>query len=375
LRSNLQIVDLVPEGTVVKTCDFLNHSDTTDISQNIDDQTAELNIAKANLRSSMASQQSDMAGLLAGVEDAKARHRLSQLRLDQMKFEADTRIEEAKLNLLQAELSLKQAEDRVKAQQQIDSAEAQSSRLRIRQAEIELENTLRAKQKLRITAPAPGIVIYNEIWRGSDMAKIKVGDTPWRGQALLEIPDMSVMLVETTVSEVDVAKIKLGLPVEIKLDAYPEPTFHGEISDIANIAHNDPRLNDAKVFDVLVRVKESDPLLKPGMSASAKIIIERRLNKLWIPIESVFQRDGQSVAYIKSSGGWKVTPLTLGARNDNAVVVDDGLKAGAVVALIDPTTGAAVESKSRGKDKMDNDGKKADSVQPEKPRSSGRRRR
>ncbi len=346
IRGGLQIVDLVPEGTEIQKGDLLVQFDTTDFSESITDQLAELDIAKANLRSSLASMASSMSGMIANVEDAKASYRLSELRLDQMKFEADVRIEEAKLNLLQADLSLKQAIDRVEAQKQIDAAEKEELNLRIRQAEIELNNTIRSRDKLRITAPAPGIVVYKEMWRGGEMAKIGIGDTPWRGQAMLEIPDMSVMMVETTVSEIDVSKIKLGLPVEVKLDAFPDPTFTGEVVEIANIARSDKQSSDAKVFDVVIRITEYDPVLRPGMTANVRIIIDRFEDRLWVPIESIFQKDAQSIVYVKRSATWKARPVEIGQRNSNFVVIEGEFEQGDIVALIDPNLKMASDKES-----------------------------
>jgi len=344
-RSGLQIVDIVSEGTVVNKGDFLIQFDTTDISQRIDDYLAELDIARSNLTRTKASIESNMSSLEASVANARASYRLSELRLDQMKFEADTRIEEGRLNLLQAELSLKQSEDKVKAQKQIDQEDIKSLELKVRQAELDLEKTYRELHKLTITAPGPGLVVYKEMWKGGEMTKVKVGDTPWRGMALIELPDLSVMLVETTVSEVDVAKVDIEQLVEIKLDAYPEPTFHGKVIDLATMAHSDNRLSDAKVFDVLVRIKESDRLLKPGMSASAQIIVDRLPDKVWVPIEAVLTHDGKSVVYMKSSRKWKAREVELGERNDNFVVIETGVEAGDIVALVDPTSDEASTGK------------------------------
>ena len=354
IRMNLQIVDLVPEGEIVEKGDMIIQFDTTEINQRIDDQRAEIDISRSNLTRNLVSMESNLASLRSGVEEARASYRLAQLRLEQMKFEADVKIEEENLRLFQAELSLKRAERNVEAQLQIDSAELRSLELKIHQDEIDLEKTLLEKSKLTVLAPAPGLVVYKETWKGGEMGKIKIGDTPWRGQALIELPDLSIMLVETSVSEVDVAKIKVGLLVEIKLDAYPDPTFHGELIEIAALAKTEEGTSNAKVFDVLVRIEESDPLLKPGMSARANIIIDELQDKLWIPVEAVFNDNGRTIVWESTGGGWKMSEVQLGARNDNHVVVESGVEAGARVALVDPST--AIDEKSGSVEKSDETG-------------------
>ncbi len=337
VRTNLQIIDLVPEGVQVKEGDFLIQFDTTELKRVIDDRQADLDIARSNLTRSLASIRSQMASLESSVKNAEASYRLAELRLEQMKFEADKRIEEGRLSLRQAEISLEQARQQVVAQRQIDSADVRSLELKIRQAENDLAKSKRDLNRLRINAPAPGLVIYKEFWKGGEMSKLKVGDTPWRGMALIELPDLSVMLVETSVSEVDISKVKVGQEVEVKLDAYPEPTFHGEVVEVAVLANVEEGVSEARVFDVNVRIRESDPLLRPGMSATARIIVDRIPDKMWLPIEAVFVKDGGKIVWEKAGSGFREREVTLGRRNDNFVIIEDGLDKDATVALVDPT--------------------------------------
>ncbi len=359
IRMNLQIIDLVPEGTVVEEGDFLVQFDTTEMAQRIDELKAELNIAQSNLTRSLASMRSNMASLMASVENARASYRLAELRMEQLKFEADIRIEEGRLNLLQSKLSLDQTLEKVEAQRKIDAEDSSSLAWKIRQAELDLERAQRDMDKLTITAPGPGLVVYKEIWKGGDMTKIKIGDTPWRGMALLEIPDLSIMLVETSVNEVDVAKVDTGKKALIELDAYPEPVFHGRVIDVATMATENRGSSDERVFDVQVRIDESDKLLKPGMSASVEIIVDTYQNKVYVPIESVFTRDGKNLVYVDRGSRWKGVEVEIGPRNDNFVIIEEGVEEGGVVSLIDPTTDYDLRTKldTNGQKDKEDDGK------------------
>jgi RND family efflux transporter MFP subunit len=336
-RINLQIVDLVPEGTNVKEGDFLIQFDTTELRQQLDDQIAELDIARATFDKSRASMESQMASLRSSLENSRASYRLSELRLEQMKFEAEVRLEEGRLSLKQAEISLKRAEEEITAQIQIDSADVKSLELKIKQAQFDIQKTRMDLDRLHISAPRPGLVVYKETWRGGEMSKIKVGDTPWRGAALIELPDLSVMNVETAISEVDFSKIKTGLPVEVKLDAYPEPVFKGEVIEVAALAKTEEGGSGAKQFDVVIRIDGSNPLLRPGMSTTTRIIVDRIPDKRSIPIESVFDRGEKMVVYATDDGSFVEREVKLGARNDNFVIVEEGLTEGERVSLVDPT--------------------------------------
>ncbi|MCF7811061.1 efflux RND transporter periplasmic adaptor subunit [bacterium] len=379
IRTSLQIVELIPEGTVVKNGDIIIRFDQTELQSIIDDRAAELAIARSNLTRSQASMESQMASMESSVESSRASYRLSELSLDQMKFEADARIEQGKLQLKQAEISLKQAEQQLEAQKKINLEDIRSLELKIKQAEIELEKSYIDLEKLTVKAPSPGLVVYKEIWKGGTMDKIKVGDTPWRGQALIELPDLSVMLVETSVSEINISKVKVGQDAEIKLDAYPDPIFHGKIIDVAVLASTNEGVSDARVFDVEIRIKESDELLRPGMSASARIIVDEIPDKIWIPIEAIFDRDGNKIVWAASGGGFKQQEVKLGERNDNFVVIESGLKSDDLVALIDPNVaeneGSSLKKTDDKSSEGDTEAVMGDKPQKRSNKSSGRKRR
>lgn len=352
-RVNLQIIDMALEGTQVKEGDFLIQFDTTELRQTLDDQVAELDLAKVNLTRSRASIASNMARLQSSLENSRASYRLAQLRMDQVKFEADVRVEEEKLSLRQSEISLKQTEDEITAQTQIDSADIKSLELKVKQAEFDINKTGLDLKRLRITAPNAGLVVYKETWRGGEFSKVKVGDTPWRGAAIIELPDLSVMQVATSVSEVDVAKVKVGQMVDVTLDAYAEPTFHGEVISVAALARSEEGESDAKLFDVVVRIKESNTLLKPGMSAKARIVVDKLPGKRWVPIEAVFDKGGKMVVYRQSGASFQELEVLLGERNDVFVVIDSGVEVGERVCLIDPTQARDESASSKSSTKQE----------------------
>jgi len=366
IRMNLQIVELVDEGTLVQEGDFLVQFDTTEINQQIDDRRSEIELERANMTRNMVSMKNQLASLSSSVENSKASFRLSELRVDQMIFESDVQKEEGTLNLFQAKLALTQAEEKVEAQRQIDSVEVLSLELKMRQAEMDLQKSIRDKNKLTILAPAPGLVVYKESWRGGSISKVKIGDTPWRGQILLELPDLSVMMVETFVSEIDVAKVALDQEVQIKLDAYVDPIFSGKVVDIANIARQQDGLSEANVFDILIRIDGADPLHKPGMSATVDVIVDEIPEATWVPIEAVFNRGGSSIVYRKKGTKWKAIEVELGVRNNNSVIILSDFSAIEKVALIDMSLDDDVIS-SQSKQSVDK--------KKENGHKSGRKRR
>lgn len=335
VRTNLQIVNLAPEGTVVDSGDFLIQFDTNELQKTIDDEHSELEIAQANFEKSLASMEANMAQLVSSLENSQASFDLATLRLEQMAFEAEVKVQEEKLRLRQSEISYEQSRSKIESQKKMDAAEVTTLELKIKQAKSELEKAQRQLFQMTVNAPAPGLVVYQKIWQGGDMEKIKIGDTPWRGQSLIQLPDLSRMQVTTEISEVDIGVLKKGQTATIKLDAFPDPAFTGIISDIASLAHEKSGQSEIKVFDVLVDINESDEILKPGMTAKVTILTQKLTDKYFVPIESVFEKEGDKVIFILN-GSVRAVKVIPGKRNENEVVIEGDFAAGDLVALVDP---------------------------------------
>lgn len=334
IRSNIQIVRMAPEGNIVEKGDFLVQFDPTQAQQKLDEKRNALENAMAEQESQKASAASTMAQLESAFKTQQYSHEQAKLRFEQMKYEAEAKRREQEINLRKAELALKQAEEKIQSQKRIDGANLQKARLQIEAARLQLQEAERELEALTLTAPIGGLVVYKEIWGPSGRAKVKVGDTPWRGQALIEIPDLSVMQVQTSVNEVDVSRIAKDQQVKIKLDALPEPDFYGTVSQVATLATR-KRNSNVKEFEVMVLIDGADPRLKPGMSAAVEIITDRIPDATYIPLESVFEKDGETIVYL--SGSHKPVKVELGQKNADFVVILAGLEPGQKICLRDPT--------------------------------------
>ena len=335
-RRSIQIIKLAEEGTMVKEGDFLVQFDAGEFEKQLEQKQNELKNAEAELQSLQANQESNMAQLVASLETQRYSHRQAEITLSQMKYEAKIKREQKEIEMKKADISLAQAEKKIKAQKTIDEADRKKALLKIKQANLEVEKIEKYIKTCTMTAPAQGLVVYEKIWGPSGRQKIKVGDTPWRGQGIISIPDLSVMQVQTNVNEVDISKIRKEQEVIIKLDSHPDVTYYGTITDIANLARSEGRdESKVKVFDVTVTIKEGEERLKPGMSASCQIITDKIEDVLSVPLQSVFEKEEQTVVYVMP--GAKKRVVELGQKNSDYVVINKGLEKGEKVALRDPT--------------------------------------
>jgi len=335
-RMNMQIVDMVDEGTIVKQGDFLVQMDNSDATQKVEEAKDNVANAQAQLSSEQATIESNMAQLISQLESEKYSYQQTELSLKMMRFEAEAKKQEAELNLRKAEVSLKQAKEKITSQRIIDKATLMRAELNIKQEESELRDAKAALEKLRFTAPIDGLVVYKEIWSGGTMKKVQVGDTPHHGMAIIGIPDLSMMQAKLTVNEVDINKIQKGLNAIITVDALEGKTYYGRISRVATLARRERNTN-VKVFDVEVTIDSSDGELRPGMTCDCRLIIDRIPEALTIPLQSVFDKEDTTVVYVMGAAGPRMRKVSVGEKSADFIVITEGLKPGEEVCLRDPT--------------------------------------
>ena len=181
--------------------------------------------------------------------------------------------------------------------------------------------------------------------------KVAISDQIWSGMSIISLPDLSRMQVSGNVNEVDVSKVKKGQKVKIRLDAFPDREFHGTVSSVGTIGQQADRSSTIKTFEVVVDIQETDPILKPGMTTSLEIIVETIPYAVFVPMESVFSKNGKTVVFRMDGSSARELPVETGVRNSNYVTVLKGLSGGEKVALRDPTLkeeqpGAEPESKN-----------------------------
>ncbi len=319
----IRIQDLVAEGTVVKQGDYVARLDRSEADNNFKDELDRLesfetdyNMKKLDTTINLGNLRDDLVNLEYNMEEA-------EVTLEQSKYEPPTTIRQARIQLDKTSRALDQAKSNygLKVQQaKADVKEAQLARDKQQRKVSEMQAVL---DQFVILAPAPGMVIYKREWGG---AKRKVGSTisPW-DPVVATLPDLSSMISKTYVNEIDISKIKIGQPVRLGIDAFPEKKYTGAVMSVANIGEQLPN-TDAKVFEVVVRVNESDPIMRPSMTTSNKVVTGIFKDVLFIPLESV-HAGIDSIPFVYKKDGTRQV-VVLGESNENEVIVEQGLESG-----------------------------------------------
>ncbi len=325
VSGNLQIIYLAPEGTTVKKGDILIKFDPSELLSKLNELEDQLDVELANYEKIKISQQTRMKRMLSNLDGIKYSHKIAKLQLELLKYESESRKEAARLNLKKSEIELKRIETLIKSQKIIDRTELKKLEVKINQIKSKIDKINKDIESLTVKAPIPGLVVYQE-YGWPTRIKYKVGDKVRPGSWIIRLPDLTKMQAILFVNEIDRKKIWVGQKGKVYLDAYPGSVFHGKISSISTLSKEYKRNSNVKVFEVVFSIDESDPRLKPGLTACVDLEIESIPDKIFIPISSVFEKNGKDFVLVQ--GNKKPIEITTGKINHSFVIVEKGLKEG-----------------------------------------------
>lgn len=346
VRGQLKIVYLIPQGTYIEPGDTVVRFDPTEAFTRVKDSESELQMVLSEREKLQAQQKSTITKMDSELKSSELSFELSKLNLEQMKFEAEIKQQEAELEHRKNELSYKKAKQDYESQKIIHRSEMNKINVEIEQKRNELAKAKRELEMLTLTAPKEGLVVYERNW--STGRKIAVGDTPWGGMTIVSLPDLSEMESVTYVNEVDVSRVREDQKVELRLDAFQDSVFKGVITEVASLGKAKEDNSSIKVFEIHIKILEQSEILKPGMTTGNKIIINEIPDVIYVPQESVFEKDGKKIVYLKNGSSYDETEVTVGEKSEDYVVISSGLNEGDVVALRDPNISLEEEDNENG---------------------------
>ncbi|MCC7416374.1 MAG: HlyD family efflux transporter periplasmic adaptor subunit [Acidobacteria bacterium] len=192
-----------------------------------------------------------------------------------------------------------------------------------------------------IRADVPGLVVYRDLFFGTDRRKPQVGDEVWPNQPLIALPDTTQLTVETRVREVDLHRLGATARVRVKVEAYPELELPGTIALIGALAQDDGARAGTKFFPVTVRIDGRDERLRTGMTATVEIEVASLADAVVVPAQAVFDRGAQPYCYVLRHGRPVQQRVAIAGDNELSAAIASGIDPGDVVLLVDPAAGEA----------------------------------
>jgi len=319
----------VNEGDAVKKGQLLLKTEAIQANANVDAQQAALKTsqadaaasnaavqsAQANLKTSQADLQTAQANLARTQEDF---NRGKQLLEDQLIAQQvyDQRMSDFKV----AQANLAAAQARVaQAKAQLDQAtyNRDMTGARVAQARAQLVGLKDVAAKTIYLSPMDGIITSLPVHLGENVIP---GVQSITGSALYQVSDLSVITAEVKVDETDIVNVKLGQPADVTIDAVPNKTFKGKVTQIGQAAigrtsgvtsgQTGSSTEEAKDFKVVVTLDNPPPGMRPGLSSTAKITTATRQNAITIPIQALTVRMKRELEEPAKDGKGKVQAAT-----------------------------------------------------------------
>lgn len=334
-----KLKDIVEEGTLVRTGDWIATLDAAQITQQMQNNGQDLDRRRAELND---------AQIDSSIQLTKLREELAEFQYD---------LEYKKLELEQAKFESPAYQRRIKTEYDKTIREMEKKRrdyelkrldLRMRTKRIETrydehykrDSLLkRAMAATRVISPKEGMVMYVKMWNGR---KLRAGDdVSMYMPDIATLPDMTQPVSEAYIQEIDITKIAVGDSVDVTVDALPGKVFKGVVADIANMGQEIQGF-DMKVFKIMINLKFQGSDLKPAMTSNNRIIITRMNNVVKIPRNCLFRQNGESFVYVKENGKIMKKAVVPGIENEEEVVIDNGLAPGDRILASPPENAAEI---------------------------------
>ncbi len=331
---DFKIAFLAPEGTQVQPGQPVIGFDTSELQRQLLDKRAERDSAQKELEKKQTDAEIARRDRELELAEAEGRLRKAALKVDvPPELVASKELAKSREDLELARREVAYLKDRLRLEAvQAGSETAALARKRDRAAGRvqEMDDAVRS---MMVAAPRAGTVVYVATDNGE---KKKVGDSTWRGQSVLELPDLRRMEADGEVDEADAGRVAVGQRVTFRLDAHPDDVFSGTVKVIGGAVQTKSEVNPLKVVRLTIDLDRTDPQrMRPGMRFLGTVEVERAPRALVVPLEAVFNRPSGPVVYRKV--GWRTEEVhpVLGRRNERLVEVRSGLRPGDLVSRHD----------------------------------------
>jgi len=205
-------------------------------------------------------------------------------------------------------------------------------------AREELERVESYLPMMEVTAPVDGIMLYGDVDERHNRITIELGMECGRKRVLATIPEMDNLVVDFELPEQFHHRVKKDAKVIITPDSMPTLKLSGRVSEIAVVPVNQIHWDSSspKIYNSVITLDEQNEKFVSGMNVEVNVIEDVLKNAVNIPVEAVFEEDGDYFVYLKTAGGTKKQSVELGKSTDQYVHIIKGLKTGDEVCLYSP---------------------------------------
>jgi HlyD family secretion protein len=316
---------LAVDGTPVKAGDPVVSFDNSPFVSDLEEKRLSAFDAGSNLERAEAESKTEAAEKGFQVEKARSEVEKARIAAAVPKDLLSLReYQERQLALERARAQLAKAEEDLAAARQGSAADLQIQKISLEKSRREIRTAEQAIEALTLRAPRDGMVLVaDHPWEGR---KLQLGDTVWVGMTVAALPDLSSMIVEASLSDVDDGRIAPGMEALCTLDAYPGVTYRGRVTEISPVARESRRSLLLRYFPVRIALAKPDPRrMRPGMSVRVEVLGPEVKDALLAPRAALDFSGVQPRALLATGGAAEVR---LGPCTAGECVVESGVAAG-----------------------------------------------
>ncbi len=326
---------VAPEGSKVNAGDIIVRFDSFQAENELARLEREVAVAEAEGESlERAVLPLELRELEIALDEAKyARGAARQSLADSLELEKEglvsaQEVERDRLQSGTAESKVEQLEERIRlVQAHIHPARLEESRAK-RAAAVRQRDLMREQvAQCAVAAPCDGEVVHLPLLFGTELRPAQVGDTVYKNQEFLSIPEPGAWVVRMFVPERELARVRPGLAARVMPRAWPDLDLPGVVEHVAAIS-NSRGSSAERVFAGTIRLEASPPELKSGLTVDVAVLSADAEKALLLPRAAVEWREGRPFCRVRTGRGIEERALVLGMANDRVFEVRSGLSAG-----------------------------------------------
>ena len=326
---------LVENGTMVKKGDTLCIIEDLSIEERYDNLLIDLENSYADLESTKANAQLELAMLEAQVRTNEAETQIAGLDSVQLLYLSPTERRIKELQMEQSAIRRERLNKQVDKQKIIQQADIKKAESKISRIERRVESQRELLQSLILLAPRDGLAIRarRNPWTAQTWL---VGDNVWNGRAVVTMPTIDSMKVLIYAQETEYKRIEVGDSVEYTFDAMPDNRAWGRITKLSPMGLKRTEGSEVKTFEVEASVDSVLHPLDPGLSANCRIFLQHVPDTLVVPTVCVYKRDSVDVVYVRKGKKYEERVVRLSITTPRSSVIADGVNEGEQITLIKP---------------------------------------
>jgi hypothetical protein len=320
-----KIIGLEEHGKTVHKGDSVIKLDASSIYKFIIERENMLENELAAATKQTVESENNIQELDAQLKSELAAYDLKKLEVERSKFDTDIKKRIKELEFQQATIKLNKVKRNLELKPRLNTYDRKIQRIHVIQRETEVRNAKVTLERFLIRSPLDGIFQVSKDMYSDNPQTWRLGDSPYQGQIIASIPDITKMLVKTYINEAEIKKVIPGMKVIVRLDALPSVPFNGIITDISRICLIRER---EKVFNIIVEMTESDLRLKPGMTVSCEYILYETDKDLFVPNNCLLKEKGHSYIFLKRGGSARKVEVQSGIANSNHTIIKGKVEPG-----------------------------------------------